>query len=648
MLVAVLACVLLLLRGEADVGADGEVEPAANATPTADTASSSLASRPSTEPTATPSETARTELASSPQPFLKVRLSGLHPEAPWTASIRLDWEGRDEPAKTWLDHVDRQVPVDGLATFALPDWVRTATQPKIRLDARDPSYVEVNLRLDAIPSLDEELVVEVMVRAILTGRVEDTRSAPVASARIVAFAQVGAMPRDGALGVTNTRADGTFTLQVPYSIPLFVLAVPMQPMHLSGSSITLQGGAIADDNSFRHDLLPTGHAAEAALGKSRELPTFVLRDATRITGTVLREDGSAVGCRVASLPLGGITLDLSGEVCVQVLADGTIAPLARTTASVENGSFELPAALGVRTSIAVTGPDDSLSFGPLLTKDVVPPTHVEFVLPRDLVVRVLRNGSPVPSATVEIHLSAPAGRPIRLYTDTDGALRIRGSSPLRLRALHGSTVSPCVDTDPTVDREVVLDLAHAFTPVSIELEGSRRVRNATFRFVRRDGVELIEHGARDDRVGPFVCFVEPGSYVLHVERAVGERYGEMLLPQQVELEVGLAPVELRLRAQFGGRLSVVVLDARGVPVAGTCRVRGSDGREHEGRFFVPNARGQHFGVPGEILPGIRNTLELPLPAGNYTVLLDLGKFGTVTREQVISPLGNTDVIVRLP
>src|SRR5262245_38141338 len=69
---------------------------------------------------------------------LRVRLRGLHPKAPWTASLHLDVDGQDA-AGQWLDHDAQATPdAEGRCSLPLPAWYHATAQGKGRIVAHDP------------------------------------------------------------------------------------------------------------------------------------------------------------------------------------------------------------------------------------------------------------------------------------------------------------------------------------------------------------------------------------------------------------------------------------------------------------------------------------------------------------------------------
>lgn len=646
LLVAVLACVILLLRDDADVAANGELGAKDETSPTADAASANAASAAPTDPSPVAPDLARTSIAATPQPVLKVRLRSLHPLAPWTQPIRIDWEGRDEAQDLWLSHDDGQVPTADLATFSLPEWVRTASQQKVRLRLRDPDYAPVDVLRDEALSLDEEFVIDVQVRALLRGRVVDARGEPVVGARVAAFAREAATVVDACLGWTNTRNDGTFTLQAPPGVELFVVAVPLGLMQMSGMTLTMEGGGISDDGSIRDDLLPSGVEASAQVGKAAELVPIVLPDAAPITGTLQFASGKPAGGEVAVEPFSGVTLALSDSVRVQRLADGRLAPIGRAPVEATTGSFVLPGVAGVRTAVAVVHAEGVVPLSTLPRTEVVAPAQVALQLPGELLVRVLHGNEPAASALLEIE--ERQGEVLRRRCDENGTLRMFADGRVRMRARDDRAGSSWREIDATREREVVLTLDQPRAEVAIEFAGAFRVRNAKFTFVRDDGTQQVDHGMRDDRSGPFVVHVEPGRYVLHVGAGGGERNGVYLLPQQRELEVGTARMAITLRPEFGGRLQVNVTDARGIRIDGLCRVVASDGSDRTACFLVRDGSRELSGTPGELLAAGTNELESLLPAGRYALHFDLGARGTFVREVTIAPREVAEVLVRLP
>ena len=237
------------------------------------------------------------------------------------------------------------------------------------------------------------------------------------------------------------------------------------------------------------------------------------------------------------------------------------------------------------------------------------------------------------------------GRLVRVVTD-------RGH---RARGFRGRHRSPWITFSAAQAGTIVdLPMTDDLTQVSIEFHGDFMIRNAQFVFRRRTPTANAPQPSthrltRGDNIGPFRLFVEPGSYVLEVGAAPGERNGTYLLPIRRHLDVGTTDLDLDLAANLGGTFQVDVTDATGLPVGGACIVRDRTGEDVTGRFRVHTANYDvHFGEPGELLDVGANDFDSMLPPGDYELELTFAHHGVQRRTIAIKPREVTEVRIRLP
>lgn len=589
-----------------------------------------------------PAATASTE-STTPPPVLRVRLRGLHPTAPWTTKLHLEVDGRDDAADAWLEH-DALAEVDatGGARFELPKWWHTATHTKGRITAHDDHYLELQHQWDGAIDTAVELVLDVQVVAVLEGRVLDTRGVGVAPARVKAFAVQNGTPVDNSTAENNTRADGTFWLQIPPATPLLLLVVPMETTSIPHLD-TLGDGAIPDNGTARSNLLPASARVAGQAGHKTRVPDFVLADATPLQGSVSWADGKPIMlATVRALPRGGTTFRISTATSVQRHDDGTLSPIVVTTTE-EDGMFWLPAVAGAEVDVEVAMLAEALLVGAPLVQTALPPQQVKFVVPPPTVLRVVWGGKPVAKARIDVDSGET------MATDARGQAQvIVVGKTVAVRASHRRLLSPRFELlAEHAGTTVTLELAEALCPVSIEFEGGFRVRNTVVEWRSTDGRVGREHLMRDDRGGPFQVFLEPGQYHLRAGPGGGERNGVFLLTVERDVAVTGEPVKLVLPAVFGGGFVVHATDSNGLHVAGTCQVVDGTGEDLTD-FFRVSEDGQHNqGRPGEVLPGAPNTFARILPPGDYELLFDFEGHGARRHRLTIRPREMTDVRVRL-
>lgn len=590
--------------------------------------------------------------AASPPPLpelspgvLRVWLRGLHAAAPWTTPLRVEIDGHGERRAMHGAELLAPVSTDGTATVSLPEWFPSATRRRVLFEARDPNYRPLRHVVDDLRDSSQVITVDVQVIAAFTGRVVDPAHQGVPAARVVAFALRDGRPIDGDVGTTNCRADGTFLLQAPPGVPLFLLAVPM---HQAAGTRRVLGydGAILDHGLMRADLLPAATTATGFVGAPVALPDIELPAAARITGRVRWLDGEGIaGVLVQATPLGGTRLSLAGSTFVLRDDAGRLAPAATTTTG-DGGDFALPAIPAAPCIVQISSLGSRFEHGILpapAQQQVAAPQEVEFSLPRPARLQVEADGRSVDGASVEIDSGGRYG------ADRNGVLLVVPTATARVRAMHEQRRSPWRTLGPAdAGATIALPLAKDLIEVAFDFDGEFRVRNTTVQWRRDDGVEGSEHLLRDDRSGPFRVFLEPGRYRLRAGPGGGERNGAFLLPVERDLEVGAERIELRLPAAFGGSFTVLATNRAGLWVGGRCQLIAASGESLPVRFRVQERGDRATGGDGELLPEGTNACTSVLPAGDYELLCDFGEHGAVRQVFRIRPREVTEVRVRLP
>jgi len=605
----------------------------------------------------------RTAVAATPagtsgeSQFLRIRLRGLHPDAPWTAPLGLSIDGRDEEKDALLQyahHGDRPAD-DGTCTFVLPAWVTSATQQKGRIEAKDPNYMPLEHRWEGSLDVGSEMGLDVQVVAVLEGRVVTMRGEPVAAARVSAFAIRDGKPVDGRLAVANTGDDGLYRVRVAPGVPLLLLATPLEAVQLSGARFHRYDGGIADLGVMRSDLLPAATNILGSVGQATRVPDLVLPDAAHVQGTVRWADGRPVAMATVWIHArDGEPLRISEKASVRPTSTGGFAPGTNATTD-DAGRFRLPAQAGVRCRVMVARLDGIEIVGDYITADAMAPQDIDFRVPLPLRLRALHDGTPAPSATIEVEADWPASATGRLRldplsTEANGEAHFVTTLPnLHVRATAGSRQSAWTDIATTPSGTVDLELTATLGELAIDFEGDFPVRNAHFDWTRDGGPEGRQHLLRDDSSGPFRLHLAPGRYHLRVTAAGGERNGLFLLPVERDVEVTMAPQNLTFPAQFGGRFTVHATDATGLYVGGSCRVLDASGVGRTERFrTLHQDQSATVGAPGELLAGSPNDYCGLLPAGEYLLEFDFLDHGARQQRVTIKPREVTDVRIRLP
>jgi RNA polymerase sigma factor (sigma-70 family) len=586
---------------------------------------------------------------------LRVRLRGLHPDAPWTAPVRL--ELRDGPGGDGAPRHDAAASpaADGTLALALPPWHARAVESALLAD--DPRYAPVALRAPRPFDSGAELVVDVQVVAVLTGRVVDADGRPVPAARVIAYRTEDGLPANVTVGETNTNAAGEFAVKAPPALPLAVVAVAMHEAAADGHRVVRADGAIADNGRVRADLVPTWVAASGGVAEPTRLGDVVLPAPALLTGVVRWSDGAAMPRAFVNVyASGGRTLLLGtaiGHYTITVAADGRVAT-GNSVRADQAGAFTAAVPAGV--GMAVTAQPASGAWNAVggAAVRVVAPQHVEIVVPRPIALAVVRDGKPAPRATVRLE-SAPGRRSLGVQTnrtDERGEMLLQlGDEHVVVTALDGPRRSaPRALSPDDVGRRFELVLDQQLAELRVDVRGDVAVRNVQLQWKRADGsFGGSERLRRDDATVPFRVHVEPGPWRLFVGPTPGDAASPFLLAADRAVDVPEGGLDVVLPAEFGGELHVAATDAAGVHVAGTCRLVDATRAELLPTFLVWSAHRTwgSRGVPGELKAGGPNECERTLPAGDYEMSLDFGARGSRRERVTIRPREVTVVRVRL-
>jgi len=403
-------------------------------------------------------------------------------------------------------------------------------------------------------------------------------------------------------------------------------------------------------------LLPATKTTTGVVGRAVEVGEFVLTKAARIEGVVRWSDGQpAAKVEVGICPRGeNRVLALGAGASVQQLLDHTWAPIA-TAHSDEDGHFALPTAAGALFTLVVCAVPEHLLHGFVGVERLVAPRAADVTLPLPVRIRAVDDGAVVRDAEFllgDARHRASDREELRVIVgspDRHGAATVAA----RAGALRSATATLSSELAGTV---LDLPLRRELAAVAIEFTGEFRVRNARFTFAPLDaGEPADERGLRDDRSGPFTCWLVPGRYRVYVRPSGGERNGVFLLEQSREFDLPAAGTSLTLPALFGGQLAIEVVDEHGIGIGGQCRVHDSAGQECTGYFrFLGATRmlgigdTQRSGLKGQLCPRGFSELLRILPPGDYDLELDLGAHGIHRSRATITPRETTTVRVRVP
>jgi len=553
--------------------------------------------------------------------LLLVRLRGRHADAPWTSNLRMELQDRSRSRVQHEEHaVESPVDAEGRCRLVLPEWWQPGRMVRLSIQGRQASYRDLIHRERGGMTFADELVLDVQPVGELSGFVRDRQNEPVRAARVAAYQLRDGRPVGKAVGETGTDHNGFYRLLAPPDVPLFVVAVPMQPQVMRWRRID----GVNDNGQLRADLLPTARDARLHVLRSQPGFDFVVPDAAVVHGTVQHPDGrpaswARVHLTAASAATAGATsLDLSGNATLTVLADRTLA-VSGDVPTDDDGRYALPAVPGQQILVQILSVQHTRILGHLPLQSATAPARVDVELPYATTARAVYDNELQPHA----RLLTRQGTPMRF--EKDGTRQLLVAQPTAVRADRGGLrsewqVLPVADDHTTVD----LVLTDSLVELAIEIEAEHPVRNASFSWTRSDGQRGREVRRRGDGDGPFHVHLEPGTYQLRIGPAAGERNGNYILPIEQTVTVGSTPGSLTVKATFGGKFACHALDEQGRHLPGTVLARSPNGTEYRAVM-------KRGGKPGELDERDVSTFAGVLPPGPYEVEFDLGPRGVHKR-----------------
>lgn len=566
---------------------------------------------------------------------LKVQLHGLHRDAPWTTELQIQLSDRGRRRVFGKFEGSAPVGKDGRCDLPLPTWWQPSTRVKLRIQGHNPGYRDLTHRnLGNLPLLDM-LMLDVKPVAELNGKVTDSRSEPIANARISAFAMQVGQPFGKAVGSTSTDENGGYLLHAPPDVPLMIIATAMQV-----SAMRWRGAdGITDNGQLRGDVLPANLPVQLAINHPGTECNFTLADAAKITGVVQWADLEPVrGARVRFAGREGSKLELSPAATILWQQDGTM--VAVGIANVDrSGRFTISASPGASLDLRVVDVNETLIVGELMLYSVVAPVEQIITVPYPVTLRAVHQGQLVPYARMLMHGRQPQ------RAQADGTLRALVATNAMVRAERGALRSPWQSISSSqLQQTIDFDMANELSALHVEFESEFPIRNAAFHWKCDDGRELTERLHRGDNSGPFEMWLEPGKYELQVGPTTGERNGTFLLPITRKLHIRQmsatgSPLRLDLQAKFGGKFVLQVLDENSQYLAGKILVRSARGKD---RALQMTGDGE----PGTFAAEL-TTCQDNLPPGPYELIINLGAQRVHTRYVTIKAFETSPVALRL-
>ncbi len=590
---------------------------------------------------------------------VQCRLLGLHADAAWTTPIRMEIGGRNKAMDFYPKQQFQVLPdTDGTFVVELPAWVdQCVNQFRVLVRARDPFYMELEARdyaasFEASP-FGRDGVMEFMVHPCgqITGTVKTEAGDPVPAVAVHALFLQEQRPIGNALPMAYTGARGQFTLQVPMHAEVLVVAMPMRLTVVSGLRLTGPDGGVMGNGRVRQDLQAASVRSQSRFGASNDVGVMTVR-ATGVVKTRVLADGE---------PLPGIEVEchLDERWAVDIgdnrligLAGGDVHAVPGLWSSQRlrtnhEGRCELHLPRGVGGEVLLMR--NARSREPLIGKRrVTAPALCQFDLATPLTVRVEQGGEPVVGAAIVVD-----GVVERYRCNADGEVRFSRERavpvPLTIHAPGCAAFAAVAAADAT---GVAVITVPSVDTVPIRLQ----VTCDTFLAMMHGVLEALD---RDVTAMPFGCRrVEGEPFVLH---APPGRYRMRLLPRydhgetpdnavaylcDVEqvITVSEGGAEVQVQAALGGRLTVSIVDRRGVRLGGNLQLIAASGVALRPRFW-------HQESPGE--PGVLTRSEPSKSVsyyapGTYQVVVDLGANGLLRRQVTIRAEEQCKLEVQLP
>lgn len=561
-------------------------------------------------------------------PRLRVRLRGLHPDAPWTAPLHLDMQAQVSDTSQFLeDAASAIVDADGRGTFVLPTWWRRTPPFSQQIASDDDHYFPLRYFQRGTLDLDAELVLDVQPRARLAGRVVDAQGATVEGARIAVFAIHRDVVVDPQVANARTNALGTFELDLPPDVPHLVLAI----------------------DSHRSDCLPVQTRTTTRVGTITRLPDLVLALGVRLEGQARWSDGSPIADATVRLAQDAGTVlheDYRGREQIFIDHGGTVGLTNTQTDGDGRFVLTLPNALPVDVELSLP---PHVAGRSSVRRTAQPPQRLDFVVPLPIALKatLLEEQD---NASIEFQ----NGDPQALVRAGEILTIAVPSTPTQVRAVSGRFRSEWTTIGPAqAGTEVRLTLAEGRTEVAVDLAGG----SASHAFIEcTDASGRTSRQNWSPRKGPFRLFLDPGHWQvsLQVWRSGEDRVAQPL-PVERTIDVGTEPMTIVVPLERGGSLCVTATDRSGRHVPGTCRIVDHAGRDWSVGFSViepERVRGGGSprlwtGGKGELLPRGTNRLDGALRPGDYELQFEFVGYGARHQRVTIRAGETTDVHVKL-
>ena len=623
---------------ESPLPLDPSSELAQQVTPTLASATTTTAAGPDTVETMpprflapTPTAATKSPAAATAQAQVVVELRGLHPAVPWTAPLVA------EVQQLFLDDLKRRTKQrlearveNGRATFSLADSMHRSD--RFIVTAQDPSYRSID-RL-YFPS-QRHVVIDVEPIASLHGRVVDDTGKPLHRTRVFAFSLESPGSERHALDSALPDWRGRFELHVPPNTEMLVMAIPVQ--------IMLEAGETWD---YVPDLALLGHTpnvvkARSSLSSPATTPDLVLAKPSLLRGVVRTPEGRPWPYGHVRMRAENATnLVFTPDRVAQLLPDGRVLNCLQVPTD-ENGEFTLPAPHGPLDGIelVVTTNESMRVVQPLVVRPSSATEIVTLELPLPTRLRAKVGGTLLQVTELQFEGRDPELVPHLQWVD------VVANARTRVRLMHSSVASQWHDLGPadggrTIDLE--LSAEHQDLPgVLLRFGEGTSVTQARVQWRAADGScgEVRGHAQSDNSIP---VRLPAGRYRLTVHC---DQHGPVL-PSEHDVEVTATTAELFVPLVPGGRFFVCAVDSRGRHGSGKVTVKDARGADVTGTFR--HRHSAQVGGIGQLLPGGPNDLVVPLPVGDYELLLEFDDIAPIRERVRITAGGDARVDVRLP
>lgn len=592
-----------------------------------------------------PGGSSQRTLVAAPQPeqvstdptLWTIQLEGIDPSVPWTAPLQVVFEGRFD--------IKADVAADGCCRFAPPPGARLPGNQHLRLLSKEPNYrfASAHGRTDLLQS-DGAMSFTVYPVAQLRGRVLDPEGNPTA-ARIRAFPWASTGPSEPLVAIALADADGRYTLQVPPTTPLLVVADLeanntsawssfVSPLERYGKSNAIDQLKSEGKHAAQPEVLPATLRAAGTFGTPRELPDLNLGATAALTGTLKSRDGQPLRlATVTASPTWAQANSWHGQMHWSP-SHGSVR--GASTYTDDNGRFTLHLPAGATFRVHATSPQAVLYAGEP-SASASAPGHLDLVAPGDLIRFQVADASTSAYAWLDI-----ADRSWPMDQRNEFAITLPPTE-VRVRARAANQATPWIVV-PAGERPRTWPLhlgARELPTVRVTINNAPQLSEVLFHWQPLpSGTPWTWQSYRRNANQAMVMHVPLGHYELLARDVADARGGGFVMSQPHRVEVTPTGLATTIDVTFGGRLSLDVHDANGTPRGGTFTLTNSSGVNVTPRTLAFDKDRILRGAIGELQAISSNQLAAVFAPGAYTLTVHIPGHGRVQQTVTVTTRRN--------